>query len=555
MPAKPVIFTVDDDPSVLRAVATDLRRKYGSEYRILRADSGQAALDALRELKARQDPVALFLVDQRMPGISGTELLIQAVQFYPNARRVLLTAYADTEAAIQAINNAGIDYYLLKPWDPPEEKLYPVLDDLLDDWQAGYRPPFEGIRVLGHRWSPETHDMKEFLARNQIPYLYLDLEQDKEAKEILEQLQLAERPLPLVMMPDGETLRDPEHLTVAQKIGLQTQADEPFYDLAIVGGGPAGLAAAVYGASEGLSTVLIERHATGGQAGTSSRIENYLGFPSGLPGAELARRATTQARRFGVEILNPQEATHLAIEEPYKKLTLADGAEIACHSLVLAVGLEYRNLDIPGIDRLVGAGVYYGASNTEVNMCRTQPVFVVGAGNSAGQAAIYLADNTAQVNMLVRSGKLGDKMSQYLVDRIEQHPNIQVHLDTEVVDLHGGDHLEAVTLRHHPAGEEERREAVALFIFIGAIPCTGWLQGKLALDKYGFILSGPQVERIEKGPFRWKLERPPYLLETSTPGIFVVGDARAGSVKRVASAVGEGSIAVQFVHQYLAHLK
>ncbi|MBE7554251.1 MAG: FAD-dependent oxidoreductase [Anaerolineales bacterium] len=552
---KPVLLAVDDDLSVLSAISRDLRRRYAEQYRVLRADSGAAGLEALRELKQRNDPVALFLVDQRMPHMDGVEFLEQARSLYPETKRVLLTAYADTDAAIQAINNAAIHYYLLKPWDPPEEKLYPILDDLLDDWQANYHPPFSGIRIIGHRWSPEAHQLKDFLARNHVPYQYLDVEFGAEARQVLSQLKVEEAKLPVVILPDGEILASPSLATLAEKVGLKTQAERRFYDIAIVGGGPAGLAAAVYGASEGLRTVLIEREATGGQAGTSSRIENYLGFPSGLSGAELARRATTQAKRFGVEILAPQEAIGVRVDGPYRVLTLADDSEISCHAVVVAVGLTYRKLNVPGIDKLTGAGVYYGASLTEASLCEDQPVLIVGAGNSAGQAALYLAQTSSKVFMLVRDDSLGKKMSQYLVERIEATPTIEVLQRAELAAVHGEEHLEAVTVRYHPAGTEETLPAVGLFVFIGATPCTDWLKGVVKLDERGFILTGPQLLENGASPKAWPLEREPFLTEASIPGIFAVGDVRANSVKRVASAVGEGSITVQFVHQYLSKVR
>lgn len=552
---KPVLLSVDDDPGVLSAIARDLRRRYAETYRILRADSGAAGLDAVRELKQRNDPVALFLVDQRMPQMSGVEFLEQARGFYPEAKRALLTAYADTDAAIQAINNAAVHYYLLKPWDPPEEQLYPVLDDLLEDWQGSYRPPFGGIRIIGHRWSPESHQLKDFLARNHVPYQYFDIELDAEANSLLAQFGLGQTKLPVVVTPEGEILTAPTPQIVAAQVGLKTQAEQPFYDLAIVGGGPAGLAAAVYGASEGLRTVLIEREATGGQAGTSSRIENYLGFPSGLSGADLARRATAQAKRFGVEILAPQEATGVRVEGPYRILKLADGGEISCHALVVAAGLEYRKLNVPGIEPLTGAGVYYGASLTEASACADQPVFIVGAGNSAGQAALYLAQSVAKVVMVVRDDSLAKKMSQYLVERIETNSKIEVRLESQVTAVHGDGHLEAVTVRHVPSRAEETAPAAGLFIFIGAIPCTDWLSGVVKMDEHGFVLTGSKLLQNGQAKKDWSLDREPFLTESSVPGIFVVGDIRAGSVKRVASAVGEGSVTVQFIHQYLSKVR
>jgi thioredoxin reductase (NADPH) len=551
--AKPVILAIDDDPNVLAAVARDLRRRYAERYRILRADSGAAALEAVAELRRRGEEVALFLADQRMPHMDGVTFLAEAQQAFRVARRALLTAYADTDAAIKAINTAAVHYYLLKPWDPPEEQLYPILDDLLDDWWAAHGPIFEGIRIVGHRWSPETHALKDFLARNHVPYLYHDVETDPEARDLLALYGQDSPQLPLVRLADGEWLVAPAVSALAERAGLRRQAEQVHYDLAIVGGGPAGLAAAVYGASEGLRTVLIEREAPGGQAGTSSRIENYLGFPSGLSGGDLARRAVAQARRFGVEILSPVDVTGLRAEGTYRYLSLSDGGEISAFAVVVAVGLAYRTLNAPGAELLGGAGVYYGASITEAISCKDEPVFVVGAGNSAGQAALYLAEYASRVVMLVRGDSLGARMSQYLVDRIEHSPNIDVRLRSEVAAVHGDEHVEAVTVRG-PAGEEHS-PAAALFIFTGAVPCTDWLAGVVRLDDQGYVVAGPQLLDGGRRPQDWDVDRDPFLLESSIPGVFVVGDVRAGSVKRVASAVGEGSIAVQFVHQHLARLK
>lgn len=550
--ARPVIFSIDDDPEVLRAIVRDLRRHYGDEYRIMRASSGGEALGALRELQRRNEPVALFLVDQRMPNMSGVEFMTAAMKLYPDACRVLLTAYADTEAAISAINNAGVHYYLLKPWDPPEAKLYPMLDDLLADWQANYRPPFEGIRIVGHRWSPATHELKDFLARNQVPYQYLDIELDPEAHAFLARFEMKADKLPLLFLPDAEVMVTPKPVEVAERIGLKRHAGQQFYDLVIVGGGPGGLAAAVYGASEGLRTVLIEKHATGGQAGSSSRIENYLGFPAGLSGGDLARRATAQARRFGVEIIAPQQVVGVRLEGTYRIVQLADGSEISCHALVVASGLDYQKLDVTGVERLTGAGVYYGASLSEVSSCEDRGVFVVGAGNSAGQAAIFLTQYASHVTLLVRGDSLATKMSQYLVERITEHPAISVRLKSVVTAVHGQDHLEAVTICDLESHQESRHETAAIFIFIGALPATDWLRGVVKMDSRGFVLTGPELMEKGKPPAGWPLARDPFLLESSVPGIFVVGDVRANSVKRVASAVGEGSIAVQFVHRYLA---
>ncbi|OUL29190.1 fused response regulator/thioredoxin-disulfide reductase [Nostoc sp. RF31YmG] len=551
--AKPVILTVDDDPDVLQAVARDLRKEYGDRFRVVRADSGATALDALNQLKIRNETVATFLVDQRMPQMSGVEFLEQAIALFPDAKRVLLTAYADTDAAIRAINNAKLDYYLLKPWDPPEERLYPVLDDLIDDWLADYRPPFEGIRVVGNRWSPQSHQVKDFLARNQIPYQWLDVELEKEAAQLLTYSEPdGVQRLPLVLFPDGSRLVQPTNLQIAEQIGLRTQAERPFYDLAIVGGGPAGLAAAVYGASEGLSTVMIEREAPGGQAGSSSRIENYLGFPVGLSGADLARRAVTQARRFGVEILTPQTVTGVRIQDPYRVITLADGSEISCHALLIATGVSYRKLDIPGEERLSGAGVYYGAAMTEAIACQGEKVFIIGGANSAGQAAMHFSKYARSVTMLIRADSLGKSMSQYLIDQIAATENITVRTQTRVVEVKGEQNLEAIVLKDDQTGAMETLPAKSLFIFIGARPQTDWLDGIVERDENGFILAGGDLIRDKRRPKGWTLERDPYLLETSVPGIFVAGDVRYASVKRVASGVGEGSVCVQFVHRYLS---
>ncbi|WP_315790263.1 FAD-dependent oxidoreductase [Fischerella sp. JS2] len=550
--AKPVILTVDDDPEVLQAVARDLRQEYGENYRILRADSGATALETLEQIKLRNHPVALFLVDQRMPQMSGVEFLQQAITIFPDAKRALLTAYADTDAAIDAINTTQIDYYLMKPWNPPEERLYPVLNDLLDDWQATFHPPFEGIRVIGNRWSPYSHQVKDFLARNQVPYEWMDIEFSKEAEQLTEYANCNKTRLPLVIFPDGEQLRQPTNLEIAQKIGLRTQAEKPFYDLAIIGSGPAGLAAAVYGASEGLRTVMIEREAPGGQAGTSSRIENYLGFPVGLSGSDLARRAVTQARRFGVEILTPQEATGIRVAHPYRFLQLSDGSEISCHALILALGVAWRRLDVPGIERLTGAGVYYGAAQTEAMSCKDEDVYIVGGANSAGQAAMYFSKYARRVTMLVRGESLSISMSQYLIDQIAETPNITVKTYTSVIEVKGESCLEAITIKNNRTGEIQTLSATSLFIFIGAAPRTEWLDGMVQRDDRGFILTGPDLQRDGQRIPGWNLERDPYLLETNIPGIFAVGDVRHGSVKRVASGVGEGAICVQFIHQYLA---
>lgn len=556
--AKPVLFAIDDDPEVLRAVDRDLRRQYGETYRVMRANSGPSALEALEQLKARRTPVALFLVDQRMPQMSGVEFLEKAIPLFPTAKRALLTAYADTEAAIRAINTAKVDYYLVKPWDPPEECLYPVLDDLLDDWQASYRPPFEGVRVVGHRWSPEAFQMRDFLARHQIPYQWLDVETESEAKELVETAEKASKgeppQLPLVFLTDGTWLADPSRHELAEKIGFKTQAERPFYDLIIVGGGPSGLAAAVYGASEGLRTLLIEGEAPGGQAGTSSRIENYLGFPSGLSGADLTRRAVTQAQRFGVEILTPQEATGLRREDPYRIVTLGDGREVSCGALLIATGVSYRKLEVPGVERFTGAGIYYGAAMTEAMSCQDEDVFLVGGANSAGQAAMHFSKYARRVIMLVRGDSLSKSMSQYLIDQIGSTPNIEVWYHTNVAEVHGEDHLESIDVKNSETGEVQNHPARSLFIFIGAQPRTDWLAGVVERDEHGFIPAGPDLMHGGQRPKGWNLDRDPYLLETSVPGVFVAGDVRRGSVKRVASGVGEGSISISFIHQYLSKL-
>jgi thioredoxin reductase (NADPH) len=552
---KPVLLTVDDDPEVLRAIERDLRRKYAGEYRVLRAESGAAAMEIVRELKLRNNPVALFLVDQRMPGLSGVEFLEQAIALFPDAKRVLLTAYADTDAAISAINEAGINHYLLKPWDPPEENLYPVLDDLLEDWLATFPLPFEGIRVLGNRWSPDSHNIKDFLARNHVPYQWLDIEtsdKDAEVREVVALLDEDEKKdLPLVIFPNGLRLGRPTMADLAKNVGLKTRAAQAFYDLAIVGGGPAGLAAAVYGASEGLRTVMVEREAPGGQAGMSSRIENYLGFPSGLSGGDLARRAVVQARRFGVEILSA-EATAVRLDGPYRLLKLADGAELSCHALLVATGVQWRKLDAPGVERLTGAGIYYGAAMTEALSCRDEDVFVVGGANSAGQAAMYFSKYARRVVMLVRGPSLASSMSHYLINQLRQTNNIQIEFNSSIKEVHGENHLEAISIHCATTNETNTVPANSLFIMIGAAPNTVWLAGIVERDERGFILSGPDLMRDGKRPNGWQLDRDPALLETSVPGIFVVGDVRHGSVKRVASGVGEGSVAISFVHQYLS---
>jgi thioredoxin reductase (NADPH) len=546
--SKPVILAVDDDASVLEAIIQDLRRKYGPNYRILRAASGQAALDTCAQLQQRGDDVALFVSDQRMPGMSGVDFLERTQKVYPEAKRVLLTAYADTEAAIKAINTARIQYYLTKPWDPPEEQLYPVLDDLLGAWNEGYKPKFEGMRVIGPRWSSHDHQVRDFLSRNQVPYIWLDPEREGEAFQWLERFGLDDRKLPAVLFPDGTSMVQPSQTALAEKVGLSTHAKRDFYDLVVVGGGPAGLAAAVYGASEGLKTLLVEPEAPGGQAGSSSRIENYLGFPSGVSGADLARRAYVQASRFGVEFLT-QCVTGLRADNQYRIIQTGDEREVSCHVSLIAVGVDYRRLQATGIEQFTGAGVYYGAALAEAKACKDEDVYIVGGANSAGQAAMYFSQYARQVTMLVRGVSLEASMSKYLIDQIAGTSNIKVETCSKVVEAMGNGRLESLRLDCN--GEEKIVSSSGLFIFIGAAPATGWLPEEIMRDPHGFVLSGPDLRVDGKLPRRWKEDRDPFLLESCMPGVFVAGDVRHGSVKRVASAVGEGSIAVQFMHQYL----
>jgi thioredoxin reductase (NADPH) len=553
--AKPILLSVDDDTDVLRSIERDLRSRYGADYRVLGSDSPEGALDLLRQLKVRNDSVALLLADQRMPRMDGIGFLQEGMRMFPDAKRALLTAYADMNAAISAINQVNINYFFLKPWDPPAEHLYPQLDDLLDDWRASYRPSFEGIRVLGTRWSPRSYELRDFLARNHVPYQWIDVElsaNDPETKRLLEALGPEGDDLPVVLFQDGTKLLESVPAEVAKKIGLRTRAQTDFYDLAIVGGGPAGLAAAVYGASEGLHTVMVEREAPGGQAGMSSRIENYLGFPAGLSGNDLARRAVVQAQRFGVEILSPVEAVGVRTEGSYRIIKLADGNEISCHALMVATGVQWRRLEAPGIDQLQGAGVYYGGGATEALSCQGEIVYVVGGANSAGQAAMNFAKYAERVVILVRGASLASTMSQYLIDQIKETPNIQIWAHASVAEAHGVTHLEEISVLCSDTSKIERVPASAMFIFIGALPRTDWLADIVERDERGFILTGPDLIRDGQHPKGWTLDRDPFLLETNIPGLFAVGDVRHGSVKRVASGVGEGSVAVQFIHQYLS---
>jgi thioredoxin reductase (NADPH) len=602
---RPVLLTVDDNSQVVRAIERDLKQQYGKRFSVLKAESGQEALKLVKKLKLRNEILALLLADQRMPQMSGVSLMEEVMNIFPEAKRVLLTAYADTEAAIRSINKAKIDYYLMKPWDPPEEHLYPILDDLLDDWWALAKPPFEGIRIIGLRWSPKSYDVKHFLARNGIPYQWLDMEANEEAHKLVSYLESTSKNgspsspstvpaiattvstfsilennktdntnnnnsslstrstssqshssslnLPVVIFPDGSYMEEPSNSELAEKIGLKTHAQMPFYDLIIIGGGPAGLAAAVYGASEGLSTLLIERQAPGGQAGMSSNIENYLGFPSGLSGSNLARRAVAQAARFGAEILAPQEVASLRVDGPYRIVRLNDGTEISCHALLIACGVSYRELkDVKGIEKLTGSGVYYGASMVEALACKGEDVFMVGGANSAGQAAIHFSKYAKTVTLVVRGDSLGKSMSQYLIHQIHETNNIHILLNSKVTEVRGENRLESITITNTQTGQLQTFPSHGLYIFIGAVPHTDVLVGLIERDANGFILTGPDlIHGGREHPQGWTLKRQPYLLETNVPGIFAAGDVRHGSMKRVAASVGEGSIAVQMIHQYL----
>ncbi len=551
---KPIIFSVDDDPQVLRALRRDLRSAYKDEYRVLSTASAQEALGILPELKKKGEVVALFISDQRMPEMPGVDLLEQARAFYPRSKRVLLTAYSDTEAAIKAINDVQLDYYFLKPWNPPEEKLYPVISDLLDDWHAAYRPPFQGLRIVGYTYSPKSHRLKDFLAGNLRPYQWLDAETSPEAAELLDLHQIGPRELPAVFFEDGSYLADPDTRELAARVGLNPSAKADLYDVVIVGAGPAGLAAAVYGGSEGLKTLLVEKRAPGGQAGTSSRIENYLGFPKGLSGQELARRAITQAERFGIDFLAPQEVTHIAVDGPYKTLTLGDGSTVNSRAVVITTGVDYRRLPADGVEAFTGAGVYYGAAMTEAQTCRQKDVYIVGGGNSAGQGAVYLAQFARQVNILIRKPDLRSSMSSYLIDQIDTIDNIRVCGRRQVVGAVGNGHLERVVIENLDDHTREEVPAGALFIFIGARPFTEWLESALLRNAKGYIETGKDLMHNPDFAKRWKLDRDPYLLETSQPGIFAAGDVRAGAMNRVASAVGEGAMAIKYVHEYLAEV-
>lgn len=545
---KTTVLAVDDDPLVLASVARDLRARYAENHRILRTTSGAEALTTLNEVKARGDTVALLIADQRMPAMSGTEFLARAKEIFPEAKTVLLTAYADTSAAISAINEVQLDHYLLKPWDPPEEHLYPIVDELIDEWTASHPAPYDGVRVLATRWSPTAHVVKDFLARNRIPYRFSDIEQDKEAREILE---AGDGAMPLVILADGTRLTQPDIRSLAGAVGLQTEAKSPFYDLVIVGAGPSGLGAAVYGASEGLRTALVERAATGGQAGTSSRIENYLGFPAGISGGDLATRATSQALKFGAEILTGPEVVGVEVVDPVKTVVLSDGQRLSCHALIVASGMTIRRLGVDPVEELVGSGVFYGAAPSEAASYVGEHVFVVGGANSAGQAAMMLSKYAGQVTVIVRGPTIEAGMSTYLIDQIRATSNIDVRLSSEVVDAGGSGRLEWIVIRDRDSDETERVDATGLFLFIGAVPHSDFLEGVAHRNQRGFVLTGPDLRVDGEWPPEWPLERDPLPMETSVPGIFAAGDVREGVVRRVASAVGQGAIAISLVHQYL----
>ncbi len=549
---KPIIFLIDDDKQVLRAIKRDLRKQFGSDYRIMSTDSANEALEVLEELKKKKEAVALFVSDQRMPEMLGVDFLQRTLVDFPKSRRVLLTAYSDIDAAIKAINDVKLDFYLLKPWDPPEEKLFPVLNDLLDDWHADFIPEFKGIKIIGYQFSPISHEIKDFLAGNLIPYRWYDFATSQNIDELTNEYEFGEKDLPTVIFEDESVLKNPSIKNIAEKIGMKPTASDKLYDVIIVGAGPAGLAAAVYGGSEGLKTLLIEKRAPGGQAGTSSRIENYLGFPSGLSGADLSRRAITQATRFGVEFLSPQEVIDMKVKDQYKILTLSDGSEVNAKCVVITTGVYYRKLEAEGVEKFTGAGIYYGAATTEANACVNKEVFIIGGGNSAGQAAMYLSKFARNVFILIRKDSLSYSMSQYLIDQIGGTENIHLLANTELVQVCGKDHLEEVVLLNNKTKETETKEAASVFIFIGAKPVTDWLKLGLIKNEKGFLETGRDLNKYENFTNSWKLERQPYLLETCVPGIFAAGDVRAGAMNRVASAVGEGAMSIKFVHQYLA---
>ncbi|WPP52589.1 FAD-dependent oxidoreductase [Catalinimonas niigatensis] len=549
---RPIIFAIDDDPQVLRAISRDLRQQYRQDYRIMSTEKPQEALDALPELKKQGEEVAIFVSDQRMPDMLGVEFLEQAKLHYPNAKKVLLTAYSDTDAAIKAINDVQLDYYLMKPWDPPEEKLFPIINDLLEGWQMQYIPDYQGMRVIGYQYNPKSHEIKDFLAGNLVPYQWLDIEKSNKAKELLKIHQIEEKSLPAIIFEDQTALTNPDIHAIAQKIGMKVQASSQLYDVVIIGAGPAGLAAAVYGGSEGLKTLLIEKRAPGGQAGTSSRIENYLGFPNGLSGADLTRRAISQAKRLGTEFLSPLEVKNIRLQDQYKILTLSDDSEIKTRSIIISTGVNYRKLEAQGVHDFTGAGVYYGAATTEAHSCQDKDIFIVGGGNSAGQAAMYLANYACKVCILIRKPDLSSSMSQYLIDQIHQTPKIEVLGYSEVVEAKGNGHLEEITIENVETGERRVAGAAALFIFIGNRPFTDWINLEIIKDSKGFIETGRELMKYDHFRKIWKVQREPFLLETSIPGILAAGDVRSGAMNRVASAVGEGAMSIKMVHEYLA---
>lgn len=548
----PFIIIIDDDVQVLRAIQRDVRNKFRQDYKILATDSANEAIEAVNELKLKNETVALFISDQRMSEMEGTAFLEKAMEIFPEAKKLLLTAYSDTEAAIKAINTLKLDYYLLKPWSPPEEKLYPVITDLLDDWQNNFTPDFEGIKIVGYQWSPLSHRIKDFLTGNLIPYKWIDVELNNEAAELLKVHGVESDELPIVLFEKGEVLKSPDEIEIAKKIGLKSIASEELYDVVIVGAGPAGLAAAVYGGTEGLKTLVVEKKAPGGQAGTSAKIENYLGFPSGLSGADLTRRALTQALRFGVEILSPCEVTDVKIIDNYKILTLSNGSEIKAHTIIISTGVDYNRLEVKGINELTGAGVYYGSATAETHICKGKNVFIVGGGNSAGQAAMYLSGFSKNIFIVIRRNSLEATMSKYLIDQINKTGNISVINNSVVDEVIGKGKLECLTIKNIQTGNQKTIEAGALFIFIGARPVTDWIKPDIIRDSKGFIATGRDLLNLENFKKIWKLERDPYPLETCIPGIFSAGDVRAGAMNRVASAVGEGAMAIKLVHEYLA---
>lgn len=548
---KPTIFAIDDDPAVIRAIERDLRKYYNKDYRVMSAQSGEDALDSLRKLKIRNEAVALFVTDQRMPGMSGVDFLALAKEIYPDAKRALLTAYSDTDSAIRAINEAQLDYYLMKPWDPPEERLYPVLNDLLEEWLATYKPAFEGLQLVGYQWSPHSHAIKEFLAGNLVPYHWLDVELHEKGRELMSMSGIDTKELPAAFFEDGTHLTNPDFKALARKLGLKSEASRDVYDVVIIGAGPAGLAAAVYGASEGLKTLLVERRAPGGQAGTSARIENYLGFPSGLSGSELTRRAITQATRLGAEVLTPQEVTDIKLKDMYKIIKLSDGKELNAHSLIIASGVDYRRLDAEYVSDFTGAGIYYGSCRTEAHACKGKDVYVVGGGNSAGQAAMYLSKFAKNVFIVIRGETLGSSMSQYLIEQISRTSNVSILNRSRIVEAGGDGRLESIVIEDIGTGERRKADTQSLFIFIGMRPFTDWIKLDLIKNERGYIETGRDLYNYESFKTIWKLERSPYLLESSIPGIFAAGDVRSGAMNRVASAVGEGSMAIKFIHEYI----